>query len=511
MRQRRSRRTVWRRPVTVVLATDASREGHLASRPTRSGRLEGGWGAVLFRQGDRSLLEPAMQAAALAGVGVMDPARWDHARVAHGVWTPEELQHHINFLELRGLRRGVEAFAEEGLRGAQGLSWQDNMAVTQIVNNLVSRSPAMHHELMLLVALLAELDLELLLRWISTTRNPSDYWSRIDYTSDWTLSQRLLTSIFDRWGVPTIDRFSQQHDHVVQRFNSPYPCRSAEATDCWTQAWDSEFNWLNPPWALIARALSKVERTPTCAAVIIVPLWPASWWPQLQELAVDGFELQLTPTDVVPGPLARACPEPLRNDSWRLGAFYIPPGDARFSRRPTLATTAVGLLAHANAPGWDPELSRLSSAATPSPERSARSSSMRLPSSTIGKSRTGLSGTSWSAGTPCAAATRRSVRSLAGCTAALSTRTSTVGQVPSTASSTPTAVCGRSTRTRSRTSKSATMTSSYSARCSALVPQRSSRPKLVSACRPAGCRYCFAMLLPLLLMWFGVHLSVAPA
>ena len=67
IRIRRARRTIWRRPVTEVIATDASLEGHLPSRPTASGRREGGWGAVLFRRGGRCLsMSPATQAAVLA-------------------------------------------------------------------------------------------------------------------------------------------------------------------------------------------------------------------------------------------------------------------------------------------------------------------------------------------------------------------------------------------------------------------------------------------------------------
>ena len=49
---------------------------------------------------------------------------------------------------------------------------------------------------------LQELNCRLVARWIRSASNPSDFWTRLQWRSDWQLCPRLRTLLFERWGAP---------------------------------------------------------------------------------------------------------------------------------------------------------------------------------------------------------------------------------------------------------------------------------------------------------------------
>jgi hypothetical protein len=345
-------RNVWHKPVTQVMSTDASKDP--APPPTRLERLmdgghvpapsvHAGWGVVHFPGGGPNHAvdtSPTEQAAILARKGAFAPQRWPHTRVAHGVFSPAESQNIIAVLEMRAVRHGVR-FAGELLRDSTCLLWEDNMNCAAVIQRMRSKSPQLHREYALLHAELAALNCRLIARWIRSADQPSDFWTRLQYRSDWQLSARIRAMLFEKWGVPEIDRFAQPHDAVVKRFNCPYPHPAMEALDAFTQVWAGQLNWINPPWAYIGRVLQKLQAEPTAAAIVVVPCFWARWFPALMALATDAVELPCGPEDIIPGPVAAASPEPLRSNSWRLAAYFVPSGvTARASRRPIIATAA---------------------------------------------------------------------------------------------------------------------------------------------------------------------------
>lgn len=248
----------------------------------------------------------------------------------------------IAWLEMRAVRYGVRAVgkAPDGtslLQDANLLLWNDNQNCVSIINKMCSRSPVLHREFSLLQAELAALNIDAICRYVASAANPSDFWTRLQYRSDWHLAPAVVARITRLWGCPTVDRFAQPHDAVCRRFNCPYDHPAAEAKDAWTQPWAAEHNWLNPPWAALGRAVQRLRMEPEASAIVIVPCFWARWYPQLLELAVDGRRLQLGSEDIIPGPIAAASPEPLRNAAWRLAAYFVPSGaTARASRRPIM-------------------------------------------------------------------------------------------------------------------------------------------------------------------------------
>ena len=463
-------KTLWQKAVRRVIATDASgaidyskANGHYVP-PGQEKIYEkhAGWGAVLMPIGGKLLGDK--QAQALLGEGAFAPERWNHTRVAHGIWNAWERKQMIALLELRALRLGVIKFRSE-LQNCCFLAWQDNQTVMHVVRKMYSKSPTLMIELALFRDLLKEMNSTCLIRYIESARNPSDYWSRLKFASDWTLSPAARRVITDRYGMPTIDRFAQPHDPVVPRYNCPYPYPASEGHDAFTQDWTNEFNWCCPPFALADAVVQKLIDEPGAAAIVILPDIEARWSPLLREIAHSSFRLQLRRQDIVPGPLCVAVgPEPLHNRLWSMRASLVLPR-AEVPSSPLSITDLVvgsGSGAETASPsrGRGRSSSTMSSVQQTTTPALAPSSAPAPAPTTTRSARTGSSTTTRAGSTIAMCATPRSSVSRAGSSGAGATRTSTRGPRPSTTISILILGAGPSTRTRSLLSKRSTRRSS---------------------------------------------------
>ena len=303
---RETRRAFWRPPVTVRVASDAS--------------MRGG-GSV----------EDACKLSQL-------PLGQEMGVAACRLWNPAEQKLHINHLELKAVEdKLAEAGVCERWAGRSVLWLEDNQTVVGILRNLVTRGRAMYQTLEHIMAMLDVYDINLVMRYCESAENPSDWFSRAADKGDWSFAPAVLErfQLLRRWGWPTVDRFADRHNNVVGRFNSMFPQRGTEGIDAFAEKWRGELNWVNPPWAKLGQALSKLEAE-GAAAVVIAPVWPSAlWWATLQRLAVDSVEFHdprhettsLPSDSFVPGSYLLQCggvPEPLRNRGWRMAAYYVP-------------------------------------------------------------------------------------------------------------------------------------------------------------------------------------------
>ena len=87
------------------------------------------------------------------------------------------------------------------------------------------------------------------------------------------------------WGPHSIDRFADEHNLQLPRFDSKFWNPKCEATDAFVRSWDYDNNWLCPPFYLIPRVIRHMQ---LCRAKgsLVVPLWrSAPFWPLI---APDG-------------------------------------------------------------------------------------------------------------------------------------------------------------------------------------------------------------------------------
>ena len=119
-------------------------------------------------------------------------------------------------------------------------------------------------------------------QWIPRTENQeADAISKmIDY-DDWETTQVLFQYLNDIWGPHTIDRFADNKNAKVSRFNSRFWCPGTECVDAFSLDWSNENNYLVPPVHRITRVIYHAILTKS-TGTLIVPWWPsAPFWPLL--------------------------------------------------------------------------------------------------------------------------------------------------------------------------------------------------------------------------------------
>ena len=269
---------LWPPPTVAVLTTDAS---------------DSGWGATL---------------------GPLD---------ARGLWTPQETFLHSTAKELCAVLRAVESFSQ--LRGQVALLRSDNVATVAAVRRGASRSPTLARLARLLWRRLDALDCVLRPVHLPGRLNErADRLSRLRTFADWSLRPEVFRALEDAWGPHSVDRFASEASALLPRFNARWLSPAAEAMDAFTVPWADEVNFVNPPWALLPRALAKL-RAEGAAATVIAPFWPARpWWPLLVDLATVVVLLPPSPVAPPPSWAPLPPPEPLRSVAWRLCAALIP-------------------------------------------------------------------------------------------------------------------------------------------------------------------------------------------
>ena len=101
----------------------------------------------------------------------------------------------------------------------------------------------------------------------------------IDY-DDWFVANEVFYLLDSLWGPYTVDRFADEQNTKLNRFNSLFWSPNCEAVDAFSQNWQGENNWILPPPVFLI--LSAVKHLLTCRArgTLAAPAWPsAPFWP----------------------------------------------------------------------------------------------------------------------------------------------------------------------------------------------------------------------------------------
>ena len=82
-------------------------------------------------------------------------------------------------------------------------------------------------------------------------------------------------------GSFTIDRFANEENCKVKRFNSKFFCKNTEGVNAFTQSWEGENNLLVPPVPEIIPTIRKCERE-RVQGTLVIPYWHSgAFWPFL--------------------------------------------------------------------------------------------------------------------------------------------------------------------------------------------------------------------------------------
>jgi len=314
-----------------VIATGESWTGLV--RLTRQARADLAWWTKLA---DNALERPIRRApttvtlhcdSSLEGWGAALQQGTPQEVLARGFWTAHERRHHITLLETRAVNMALRSFwrsAAERIKGQNILLFEDNMAVTHILRDLVTKSPAIMTEVRAIMNTLDDASCSLQMTWLPSEENvTADALSRMADRGDWRLQRRQFLKLDRDWGPHTVDRFATSLNRQLPRYNSAWADPHTAGIDAFAQLdWAGQHNWCNPPWALLDRLAQHLDET-GASATVVAPHWPAqAWFQRLQAISSDLRRLPSAPELFEPGrPLP---PGAVRAPAWDLACFRIP-------------------------------------------------------------------------------------------------------------------------------------------------------------------------------------------
>ena len=215
--------------------------------------------------------------------------------IARGLFTDAEIRTSSTYRELLAVNRVLQSIGF--LLKNQCVQWNtDNLNVTRIIKNGSTKEH--------LQALAVEVfqrclfyDVEIVPCWIPREENIlADEISKTVDTDNWSIDADTFQLIQQRFGNFTIDRFADNSNCKVVRFNSKFFCPGTENVNAFTENWRDEFNWLCPPVSLIAKTLRHMKYC-KAVGVLLVPNWRSSYfWPLL---TFDGINFDTFVKDIL--------------------------------------------------------------------------------------------------------------------------------------------------------------------------------------------------------------------
>lgn len=244
-------------------------------------------------------------------------------RMARGSFTIEQAAWHIMFKEMMAVLLVLQSLAHF-LRGRRLAIKSDNTTVVAYLRN----GGGPHTDLnrmakQIQVFVMQDLKGEIVsVDWVkgSTDNQEADAMSRAVDCDDWRIVPEIFRRLQKRWGC-TVDRFADNLNACLPRFNSRFWCPGAEAVDAFQQHWGNEVNWLLPPLILLHRVIRQVVEQ-SAVGVLICPRWEAQpWWPMLKGIIVEGMPLGTALEVFISGPSGQV--EPMKGKDWEFWAVLI--------------------------------------------------------------------------------------------------------------------------------------------------------------------------------------------
>lgn len=206
-----------------------------------------------------------------------------------GHWSPDWQGCHINLLELEAVFRALRHF-HHLVRGSCVLVRSDNMTTVAHINRqggTHSRSLWELTERLLLWCLRAGVSLQA--RHLPGKLNTvADLLSRLKGApTEWSLSPTVALSLWQTFGLPTVDLFASPQNRKLPVFCALTPGQGAWLTDAFSFQWSPALAYAFPPFALIPRVLDKVIQD-SAHVLLIAPMWPSqTWFPSLLDLVCE--------------------------------------------------------------------------------------------------------------------------------------------------------------------------------------------------------------------------------
>ena len=203
-----------------------------------------------------------------------------------GRWSEEELDDHINVLELRAILLGLQSFFKDK-KDIEILIKSDNTTAISYINRMGGSKSSECEVMAKSIWNFCE-ENEI---WIKATYIPgkenieADFMSR-NFTdnTEWTLNPHIFDIICETWGTPEVDMFASRVNHKVDTYVSWGKDPLAIDNDAFTVDWERwELIYAFPPFSLISKCIRKIRKS-KATVILVVPEWPGQvWFPKLRK------------------------------------------------------------------------------------------------------------------------------------------------------------------------------------------------------------------------------------
>ena len=199
---------------------------------------------------------------------------------AGGRWSSFEAQSHINVLELRAVLLGIRTFFSQE-NSLEILVKCDNTTAISYINRMGGSKSRECEEVAKEIWDFCETKNF----WIVATHIPGVYNVEADFMSrnftentEWSLNDKIFTSLCNEWGMPEVDMFASRLNHKVQTYVSWMRDPDAVAINAFTVNWNSwNLIYVFPPFSLVTKCLRRIKRT-RASVILVVPNWPGQVW-----------------------------------------------------------------------------------------------------------------------------------------------------------------------------------------------------------------------------------------
>ena len=217
-----------------------------------------------------------------------------------GRWLKEELEEHINVLELRAALLGLQSLCN--VEGVHIRGMADNTTAVAYINHQGgTKSPECNKVTGDFWECAEAREL-----WLSAAHIPgvenvlADFKSRnFSDNLEWSMRDKLYQRIVEVFGWPEIDLFATRLNKKVDRFVSWLPDPEAEAIDAFSIEWSNLFFYDFPPFSCVVKAVRKAIEE-KASGILVVPWWPTKpWWGRLVALGFRQIYFRSRKGDLV--------------------------------------------------------------------------------------------------------------------------------------------------------------------------------------------------------------------
>ena len=204
-----------------------------------------------------------------------------------GLWSDEQLQWHINVLELMAVFLALKAFCPS-LRGSVVRILTDNTACMYYIRKQGgTMSRRLSHLAQELWLWAIENDISLVAFHLAGLDNClADRLSSVFIEShEWEVDAEALDPVFRAWGSPEVDLFATSHNRKCRLFASRFP-EADSLGDALLIDWSFRLVYAFPPVPLIHRVLLKLRSCST-TMILLALFWARQTWiSELQRLSI---------------------------------------------------------------------------------------------------------------------------------------------------------------------------------------------------------------------------------